>query len=183
MACWWSGVRWWVGMCKQPLARLSNNKSNCSATGKKLAWTESRECFFVLRPRESVWGWVPDTIWHLCTMRLYCYSCSFSWHPEQPCQWVFNAFKLISANLRSGVPGGLQVSREIALSCTSRFFVERREGHSVAFEGSEAIPFCPIHFCPAAFDLPEAEGSSPPLPQLSRVICLFLLVGSSHRPT
>ena len=27
-------------MCKQPLARLSNNKSNCSATGKKLAWTE-----------------------------------------------------------------------------------------------------------------------------------------------
>ena len=75
------------------------------------------------------------------------------------------------------------VAKRGARWAASSFIKKRREGYSVAFEGSEAIPFSPIHFCPAAFDLSEfAEGSSPLLPQLSREICWFL-PGSSHRPT
>ena len=40
MLCWWSGVHWLAGMCRQPQARLWSTKSSCSATRRKLAWTE-----------------------------------------------------------------------------------------------------------------------------------------------
>lgn len=163
MPCWWSGVRWWVGMCKQPLARLSNNRSNCSATGKKLAWTESRERFFCV---VAMWvcGDESQTQYGTCVL------CA--------CILIFVAFH---GTLNSRVSGCLMhsnwfqqmksVVKRGARWAASSFIKKRREGYSVAFEGSEAIPFSPIHFC-AAFDLPEfAEGSSPPLPQLSRDIC------------